>query len=138
MEPAVAVARVPSVDGKLPTRTNPLCRTFRAVVSPVGVKLWKKRVSGAFGGTSTIVVPVPWRLPPVVVGALLKFDTKTSPGLIVPPLGKLAGTKATPYGFPSPLAGTVDRTRTGPGRNGRSSSSAIKTDEQSKHEMTAI
>jgi hypothetical protein len=35
------------------------------------------------------------------------------------------------------LAGTVDRTRTGPGRNGRSSSSAIKTDEQRKHDTTA-
>jgi hypothetical protein len=72
-----------------------------------------------------------------MVGALLKFDTRTSPGLIAPPLGKLVGTKATPYGFPSPLAGTVDTTRMGPGRNGRSSSSAIKTDDQRKHDMTA-
>ncbi|HWZ24236.1 MAG TPA: IS110 family transposase [Verrucomicrobiae bacterium] len=51
----------------------------------------------------------------------MKFETRTSPGWIVPPAGNPGGTKATPYGFKSPLAGTVDTTRTGPGRNGLSS-----------------
>ena len=68
---------------------------------------------------------------------LLKFETKMSPGLIVPPAGNPGGTNATPYGFTSPLAGTVDTARTIAGRNGRSSSCASKTVEQSRHETIA-
>ena len=137
MDPGPASLQKPVADGKFPTRTNPPRRMFKAVVRPVGVLLRKNSVNGPLGGTSTIVVPVPWRFPPVMVGALLKFDTRTSPGLIFPPAGKLRGTKATPYGFPSPLEGTVDTTRVGPGRNGCSSSSASKTAEQSRQDATA-
>ena len=36
MEPAEEFWQVPSVDGKLPTRTNPLVRTFKAVERPSG------------------------------------------------------------------------------------------------------
>ena len=36
MEPAEEFWQVPSVDGKLPTRTYPRTSTFRAVVSPSG------------------------------------------------------------------------------------------------------
>src|SRR5579864_2406430 len=50
----------------------------------------------------TMVLPVPWALVP-----LLKLDTKTSPPASIPP-GKPWGTKATPYGFISPLGGTVE------------------------------
>src|SRR4029077_7879335 len=136
-DPVLGSEHWPVGDGKFPTRTNPPRRMFNAVVRPVGVELWKKSDNGALGGTSTMVVPVPWRFPPVMVGALLKFDTRTSPGWIVPPAGKLRGTKATPYGFPSPLAGTVDTTRVGPGRNGWSSSSASNTAVQSRQDATA-
>src|SRR5580704_8464317 len=132
MEPEVAVPRVPSTDGKLPTNTNPFCRMFKAVESPSGAVLPKNWNTGAAGGISTIVVPVPWRF-----ALLLKLETKISPGLMVPPAGKPGGTKATPYGFTSPLPGTVDTVRTGPGRNGRSSSSASKTPEHRRQEMTA-
>ena len=44
-----------------------------------------------FGVSLTIVVPVPWALAP-----LLKLETRTSPGTIVPPEGKPRGTIATP------------------------------------------
>src|ERR1700730_10238081 len=92
---------------------------------------WKNSVTGAFAGTSTIVVPLPWRFV-----LALKFEIRTSPGLIVPPVGNTGGTKATPYGFKSPLAGTVDTTRTGPGRNGLSS--AFKRAGQSTQSRTAV
>ena len=60
------------------------------------------------GVTSIIVVPVPCRLL-----ELLKLDTRASPGLALPPLGKFDGTYATPYGFKSPFtAGTVETART--------------------------
>src|ERR1700687_428912 len=113
MEPAEEFWHVPSVDGKLQTRTNPLCRTCKAVVSPSGAVPPKNWNTGIVGGTSTMVVPVPWRFM-----LLLKFEIKISPGLIVPPVGNPGGTNATPYGFTSPLLGTVDTARTGPGRNG--------------------
>src|ERR1700686_1613115 len=131
IDPAEALPQVPSGDGKLPTRTKPFCRTFSAVVNPSGIVPWKNSVTGAFAGTSTIVVPLPWRF--VLV---LKFETRTSPGLIVPPAGNTGGTKATPYGFKSPLAGTVDTTRTGPGRNGLSS--AFNTAGQNTQSRTAV
>src|ERR1700688_557569 len=100
---------------KRPRRGAPASpvRRWEVRVNPSGAVPWKKSVTGAFAGTSTIVVPLPWRFV-----LALKFETRTSPGLIVPPVGNRGGTKATPYGFKSPLAGTVDTTRTGPGRNG--------------------
>src|ERR1700674_948323 len=131
-DPVPGSVHRPLGDGKLPTSTNPLRRMFKAVVSPsdpVPPKNWK---TAAFAGTSTIVVPVPWRFM-----LLLKFETKISPTLSAPPVGNPGGTKATPYGFTSPLPGTVDIARTGSGRNGRPSSSAIKTAEQIRQEMTA-
>src|SRR5260221_120532 len=111
MDPAEALPQVPSGDGKLPTSTNPLRRTFNAVESPSGAVPPKNWKTGAGGGTSTIVVPVPWRF-----ALLLKLKTKIPPGLIAPPVGKPGGTKATPYGFTSPLAGTVETARTCAGR----------------------
>ena len=96
--------------GSCQPRRTP-CGTFSAVVKPSGAVPWKKRASGGFAGTSTMVVPLPYRFE-----LALKLDTRTSPGLIVPPAEKLCGTKATPYGFRSPLDQEVDTTRTGPGR----------------------
>jgi hypothetical protein len=51
----------------------------------------------------SMVVPVPWRLV-----ELLKLETRMSPAASGPPPGNPLGTKATPYGFSSPLAGTVE------------------------------
>ncbi len=60
--PAWAVAAVPSVVGKLPTMTQPLRNTTRAVVksTPPGYGpgseaglIWAKRVVDPFGATST-------------------------------------------------------------------------------------
>src|SRR5216683_5175364 len=129
-DPGEALPHVPSGDGKLPTRTNPLFRTFKAVVSPSGAVPPKYWNNGAVGGTSTMVVPVPWRFE-----LLLKFEIKMSPGLIAPPVGNPVGTKATPYGFTSPLAGTVETARTCAGRNGPSA--AIKAGEQSRQDRAA-
>ena len=49
-----------------------------------------------------MVVPVPWTF-----ALSLKFETRICPGDSKPPRGKRAGTTAIPYGFTSPLAGTV-------------------------------
>ncbi len=93
----------------MPTRTNPFLRTPRAVVRPRPGAPWKNVAACPDGATSpfgvslTIVVPVPWAL-----ALLLKFETRTSPGAIVPPEGNLRGTIATPYGLRSPFGGTVD------------------------------
>jgi len=54
--------------------------------------------------------------------ALLKFDTRMSPGLSGPPAGKPSGTNATPYGFWSPFDATVDTSRKPAGRKLRLSS----------------
>src|ERR1700730_10364338 len=91
---------VPLLLGNWPTTTNPRFRTPSAVVKPppVGDKkipLKKVEVSPS-GDTLVIVVPVPWILPLGEVPALLKFDTKISPGLSGPPDGKPCGTNATP------------------------------------------
>src|SRR5215469_16681227 len=58
-----------------------------------------------FGVRLIMVLPVPWTF-----FGLLKFETRMSPGEIAPPVGKLAGTKATPYGLRSAwgFGGTVD------------------------------
>ena len=53
------------------------------------------------GVISTMVVPSPCLV------VLLKFETRMSPGLTLPLLGKPLGTIARPYGFPSPFDGTV-------------------------------
>ncbi len=63
-----------------------------------------------FGATLTTVVPVPCRL---VLS--LKLETRMSPGLSRPPDGNLLGTNATPYGFKSPFAGTVETGENGSG-----------------------
>ncbi len=55
-----------------------------------------------------MVVPVPWMFPVGGAPPLLKLLTRTSPAAILPPLGKPSGTKATPYGLRSPLAGIVE------------------------------
>ena len=52
-----------------------------------------------------MLVPVPCTLPSLTL--LLKFETRMSPELSMPPDGNPLGTNATPYGFVSPLAGTV-------------------------------
>ena len=51
-----------------------------------------------------MVVPVAWtpELP-------LKFSTSKSPGFSTPAPSKPCGTKATPYGLPSPFGGTVEK-----------------------------
>src|SRR5580658_5755120 len=43
----------------------------------------------------------------------LKLETRMSPGFTVPPVGNHSGTNATPYGFTSPLAGTVETSSVG-------------------------
>ena len=68
-----------------------------------------------------MVVPVPCRLL-----TALKFETRMSPGLTLP-FGNWGGTNATPYGFTSPFAGTVETLCTGEGRNGWWSSSCALT-----------
>jgi hypothetical protein len=88
----------------LPTSTNPRLRTPKAVVRPRPATPGKNVVAfpgppGIVGGGATspfgvslmIVVPVPWAL-----ALLLKLETRTSPGAIVPPEGKPRGTIATP------------------------------------------
>src|SRR5882672_9935665 len=50
MDPAEALPQVPSGDGKLPTSTNPLRRTFNAVESPSGAVPPKNWKTGAVGG----------------------------------------------------------------------------------------
>src|ERR1039457_7571607 len=76
-EPFPAVAQVHSAEGKLPTHTKLSCNTANAVDRPG----WegdavKKTESGPCCGTRTMVVPVPCRF-----WALLKFDTRMSPGV---------------------------------------------------------
>src|SRR5580698_1407797 len=66
--PAWTVADVPSEVGRLPTITQPVCKTASAVVSPTPPGQgpgsepelsWAKTLSVPLGDTSTIVVPVP-------------------------------------------------------------------------------
>src|SRR5580700_6551138 len=106
--PWPAVAAVPSVVGRLPTRTNPPFNTPSAVLKP-GSAL-AKNVVAAPGGAMVpvgvdwlIVVPVPW-----ILELALKLAANTSPGAIEPPAGNPSGTKATPYGLTSPFEGIVE------------------------------
>src|SRR5580692_7686434 len=98
--------------GTLPTTTNPPRRTPRAVLSP-GRPLAKNVFAvpggaiGPVGVSEIMVVPAPCRL-----SLLLKLLTRTSPAAMMPPAGKDAGTKATPYGLTSPFAGIVEELMT--------------------------
>src|SRR5579883_2637758 len=98
----------PPVVGTFPTTTKPPRSTPSAVLSP-GRELLKKVFAVPGGATAesgekeTIVFPLPW-----MFALSLKLLTSTSPVLIMPPPGKPSGTKATPYGFSSPVAGTVE------------------------------
>src|SRR4029077_5668502 len=68
-----------------------------------------------------MVVPVPCRF-----ALLLKFETRTCPGRKDPvPLWNPRGTKATPYGFKSPLGGTVERILNWSGRKASPSARGI-------------
>ena len=108
-QPALAVADMPSVVGRLPTTTQPPCRMDNAVVRPIppgqapGRCLALIRANVVLmppGDTWTIVVPVPWRFV-----LLLKLLIRTLPRFRLP---WLRPTTATPYGLTSPLPGTVD------------------------------
>ena len=89
--------------GTLPTSTNPLFKTASPVSRPRLAPWVEKRVCVPFGAILTMVVPVPCRLV-----LLLKLATRMSPGVSRPPDGNPIGTNATPYGFTSPFAGTVE------------------------------
>jgi hypothetical protein len=87
---------------------NPALNTPSAVLSPGSLLV--KNATALPGGASVppgaslmMVVPVP-----CVLVLSLKLLTRTSPADSVPPAGKWPGTKATPYGLRSPLAGMVD------------------------------
>ncbi len=80
-QPALAVAEDPSVVGRLPTITQPLRSTDKAVVRPMppghglgkfAALIWAKTLNVPLGAMSTIVVPVPCRF-----WLLLKLLTKT-------------------------------------------------------------
>src|SRR5260370_319949 len=110
-QPACAVAAVPSVVGKLPTIMKPERKATSAVVSPTPpgqapgrdlASIWAKTVTPPLGEIWTIVVPVPCRL-----AESLKLLTST---LFATNAPAVTGTTATPYGFTSPLAGTVEAT----------------------------
>ena len=92
--------------GTLPTSTNPLFKTASPVSRPRLAPWVEKRVCVPFGAILTMVVPVPCRLV-----LLLKLETRMSPGVSRPPDGNPLGTNATPYGFTSPFAGTVETVR---------------------------
>src|SRR6202042_597473 len=98
-QPALAVAAMPFVVGRLPTTTQPPCRMLSAVVRPIppgqapgrGLALIRgKVVRDPRGETWTIVVPVPCRF-----FLLLKLLTRTLPRCRWP---RLRPTTATPYG----------------------------------------
>ena len=108
-QPALAVAADPFLAGRLPTMTQPGRSATSPVVSPTPPghrpATWEalmcaNRVRWPPGEISTIVVPVPCRL-----ALLLKLLTSTSPRCSRP---RLCRTTATPYGFTSPLCGTVE------------------------------
>ena len=101
----------PVLAGRLPTTTQPPGRIERAVVSPIPPGHTSDAGSDPIvanvrtvplGETSTIVLPVPCRL-----ALSLKLLTSVSPLTSLP---TVINTTATPYGFTSPLGGTVDAT----------------------------
>src|ERR1035437_1300859 len=107
-QPAMAVTDVPSLVGRLPTMTQPLRSTTKAVVRPTppmhfgtsAAVTVAKTLVAPWGETCTIVLPVPCRLE-----LALKLLTSTS---FFTRLPIVRGTTAMPYGLMSPLAGTVD------------------------------
>ena len=62
--------------------------------------IWANRLTVPLGVICTMVVPVPCRF-----ALLLKLLTRMLPSVSEP---LLFGTRAMPYGFTSPFAGTVD------------------------------
>src|SRR5580704_10887356 len=99
------------VVGRLPTTTQPPGRMPSAVVRPMppgqawpagNAEMLANTLVLPPGETCTRVVPVP-----CTFALSLKLLTRTSPAVSRPPE---AGTTATPYGFTSPLAGTVEAT----------------------------
>src|SRR5580692_304973 len=99
----------PFVVGRLPTTTQPPGRMPSAVVRPMppgqaipagSLATSANRVVRPAGDTWTMVVPVPCTL-----ALSLKLLTRMLPAVSLP---AEAGTAATPYGFTSPLAGTVE------------------------------
>ena len=97
------------VVGRLPTTTQPPGRMPSAVVRPTppgqaipagSLATSANRLVCPAGDTWTMVVPVPWTL-----ALSLKLLTRMLPAVSRP---AEAGTTATPYGFTSPLAGTVE------------------------------
>src|SRR5271170_676245 len=97
--------------GRLPTTTQPPGRMPSAVVSPMppgqawpagSVAMLANTLVLPAGETWTTVFPVPCTL-----ALSLKLLTRMSPAVSRPPE---AGTTAIPYGFTSPLAGTVEAT----------------------------
>ena len=67
--------------------------------------IWANGIAAPFGEISTIVDPVPW-----VLAWSLKLLTSVSPCTKAP---MVVGTTAIPYGFTSPLLGTVEPTWVG-------------------------
>src|SRR5215469_7096293 len=107
--PAPTVAEVPSEVGRLPTITQPLRNATRAVVRPTPpghgpgssvATISAKSSTPPLGLICTMVVPLPCWL-----ALLLKLLTRMLPATSFP---AVTGTKATPYGFRSPLAGIVE------------------------------
>src|SRR5271155_2023493 len=95
--------------GRLPTTTQPPGRIESAVVSPTPPghesetgrdPMFANVVAVPLGLTSIIVVPVP-----CTFALSLKLLTSVSPLMSSPTVDC---TTATPYGFTSPFAGTVD------------------------------
>src|SRR5258708_251686 len=110
-QPDCAVVAVPSLVGRLPTMTHPERNATNAVVSPIppghgpgsdAALRFANGITLPFALISTIVLPVPWRF-----DALLKLLTRTLSLISAP---TLTGMVVTPYGFTSPLPGTVDAT----------------------------
>src|ERR1039458_2548125 len=100
---------MPSVVGRLPTITQPEFKATSAVVNPIPpghgpgrlvALIWANRLTEPLGVICTIVVPVPCRL-----SLLLKLLTRIFP-LTSDPV--VTGTRTIPYGFTSPLLGTVE------------------------------
>ena len=99
----------PVVVGRLPTTTQPPGRMPSAVVRPTppgqaipagSLATSANRLVCPAGDTWTMVLPVPWTL-----ALSLKLLTRTLPAVSRP---AEAGTTASPYGFTSPSAGTVE------------------------------
>src|SRR5262249_27151255 len=109
--PDWAVSEVPLVVNTEPAKTSPARTRPRALVNPIGGGPPQDRpVFPLRGSMVMIVLPRPWKV------VSLKFEISISPGFKPPPPdGKSGGTNARPYGFRSPLDGTVETWR---GRNG--------------------